>query len=61
MKRNKRKKPEPKLITCPDPGCGVMFPEHDSAGQIAHMESAHPDMIAARHRMAGIRSEYNPG
>lgn len=45
-----------KTVKCP--GCELELPEDDVQAQIQHMESRHPDLIASRHRGAGIRSEY---
>lgn len=44
------------MIKCP--GCELQLPDNNVSGQIKHMEDAHPEIIAQRHRNAGIRSKY---
>lgn len=37
-----------KLIPCPADGCTTVLPEHDLLRQSAHMDTAHPEIVAAR-------------
>lgn len=35
------------------PGCGLLLPEDDFQGQIAHMSEAHPEIVSERLEQAG--------
>jgi hypothetical protein len=52
----KKSDDEASLMKCP--GCDLKLPKDDMLAQIQHMERCHPKIIAARHRAAGIRSEF---
>lgn len=39
------------------PGCDLRLPEADLAGQVAHMNEAHPEIVAERLEAAGFEHD----